>query len=55
METGITLQDILYAEATKYKDALTTELGNDPRRALIEMTQAHRVLKQQEATAHLGD
>lgn len=51
----LTLEDLLYAEATKYRDALITELGNDPREALIALTKAHRVLKQMEATKHLED
>jgi hypothetical protein len=51
----LTTEDLLYAGATHYRDQLTEKLGNDPRKALIELTQAHRILKQQEATAHLPE
>ena len=48
-------KDLLYAQATKYQDKLITDLGNDPRQALIDLTTAHRVLKQMEATKDLED
>jgi hypothetical protein len=51
----ITTDDLLYAGATHYRDQLILKLGNNPRQALIELTQAHRQLLQQEATAHLSE
>ena len=51
----LTTTDLLYAQAVKYQDQLITELGNDPRQALIDLTTSHRVLKQMEATKHLED
>lgn len=51
----VTLDELLYAQASHYQQELIRKLDNDPRKALIELTQAHREKLQREATAHLPE
>jgi len=48
----ITEHQLMYEEAQKYCLQLSQEIGEEE--ALIELSQSHRVIRQQELTSHLG-